>query len=152
MCCTLGAKDSQELADDVFRNLFHQGNSLLSPIEGNKAIYQRYVGLLHQCSLGLHLGDGSTLCDRITADGTYNSLCYWLHGMLNHACQLLLHWHTSRCPCCQYSLSPGFKWCRRQLCSCPGTLCSTALPEPCRNIADSFLQLPTCGKVKDSQD
>ena len=31
-----------------FWNLFHQGNSLLSPIEANRDIYQRYIGL-HPC-------------------------------------------------------------------------------------------------------
>lgn len=111
MCCTLGDKKRkccQGLAHDVFRNLFHQGNSLLSLTEGNKGIYQRYVGLLHQCSVGLHLGGGAALCDRIVADGTYNSLCYWLHGVLTHACQLLLPWHASQCPDCQYLLSPGW--------------------------------------------
>lgn len=76
MCCTLGDKDCQELSGDVFRNLFHQGNRLLSPTEENKGIYQRYVGFLHQFFLGLHLGDGAIHCDRIVADGTYNSLCY----------------------------------------------------------------------------
>lgn len=93
MYCTLGVNERkyhQGLAGDVFWNSFHQGNSLLSPTEGNKGIYQRHIGLLHQCSLGLHLGYGAALCDRIVADGTCNSLCYWLYGALSHACQLLL--------------------------------------------------------------
>lgn len=65
------------------------------PLLTNKGIYQRH---LHQCSFGLHLGDGAGLCKRMVADGTHNSLCYWLHGVLKHACQLPLHWHASQCP------------------------------------------------------
>lgn len=79
MCCTLGDKEKkhcQGLTGDVFWNLFHQGNSPLSLTERNKGIYQRYVSLLNQCSLGLPLGDDAALCDRIVADGTYSSLSY----------------------------------------------------------------------------
>lgn len=75
-------------------SFFHQGNSVLSPVRGNKGIYQRYIGLLCQCSAGSQLGESAAPCDRVMAYGTCYSFCYWLHGVPNHACHLLLNWQT----------------------------------------------------------